>query len=39
MAEFPAEVVLSEDLDQLMERCYLAGKPLEDFFNQLIQRS
>lgn len=39
MAEFPAERVLSEDLDQLMERCYLAGKPLEDFFNQFIQRS
>lgn len=39
MAEFPASEVLSDDLDRLLERCYLAGKPLEDFFNQFIQRS
>jgi uncharacterized protein (TIGR02453 family) len=38
-AEFPAEQVLSEDLDQLMLSCYEAGKPLEQFFNQFIQRS
>src|SRR3989338_6783801 len=39
MAEFPAEKLLSDDLDRLLERCYLAGKPLEEFFNQFIQRS
>jgi uncharacterized protein (TIGR02453 family) len=38
-AEFPAEQVLSEDLDQLMLSCYEAGRPLEQFFNQFIQRS
>jgi uncharacterized protein (TIGR02453 family) len=38
-AEFPAEQVLSEDLDQLMLSCYEAGKPVEQFFNQFIQRS
>jgi uncharacterized protein (DUF2461 family) len=38
-AEFPAEQVLSEDLDQIMLACYEAGKPLEQFFNQFIQRS
>jgi hypothetical protein len=38
-AEFPAEQILSEDLDQLMLSCYEAGKPLEQFFNQFIQRS
>lgn len=39
MAEFPAEELLSDQLDVLLERCYLAGKPLESFFNQFIQRS
>lgn len=39
MAEFPAEQLLSDDLDRLLERCYLAGRPLEAFFNQFIQRS
>jgi len=38
-AEFPAEQVLSEDLDQIMLSCYEAGKPLEQFFNQFIQRA
>jgi hypothetical protein len=38
-AEFPAEQVLSENLDQLMLSCYEAGKPLEQFFNQFIKRS
>ena len=38
-AEFPAEQVLSEDLDQVMLSCYEAGKPLEQFFNQFIQRA
>jgi hypothetical protein len=39
MAEFSADEILSDKLDQLLERCFLAGKPLEDFFNQFIQRS
>jgi uncharacterized protein (TIGR02453 family) len=38
-AEFPAEQVLSEDLDQVMLSCYEAGKPIEQFFNQFIQRA
>jgi len=39
MAEFPAEETLSDNLDVLLEKCYLAGKPLETFFNKFIQRS
>jgi uncharacterized protein (TIGR02453 family) len=39
MAEFSADEIVSDKLDQLLERCFLAGKPLEDFFNQFIQRS
>lgn len=39
MAEFSPEEILSDNLDALLERCYLAGKPLESFFNQFIQRS
>jgi len=39
MTEFPAEELLSDNLDALLERCYHAGKPLELFFNQFIQRS
>lgn len=39
MAEYSADEILSDQLDRLLERCYLAGKPLEDFFNQFIQRS
>lgn len=39
MAEFPPEAILADDLDQLLEKCYLAGRPLEDFFNRFIQRS
>lgn len=38
MAEFPAETALSDDLDVLLERCYKTNKPLEDFFNQYLQR-
>jgi uncharacterized protein (TIGR02453 family) len=39
MAEYSADEIVSDKLDQLLERCFLAGKPLEDFFNQFIQRS
>lgn len=38
-AEFPAEHLLSDELDQTILRCYDAGKPLEHFFNQFIQRT
>jgi uncharacterized protein (TIGR02453 family) len=38
-AEFPAEHLLSDELDQTILRCYDAGKPLEQFFNQFIQRT
>lgn len=39
MAEYDAETILSAELDELLERCYLAGKPVEQFFNQFIQRT
>jgi len=38
-ATFPSETVLREDLDTLLLKAYHVGKPLEDFFNQLIHRS
>jgi len=38
-AEFPAETVLSNDLDQQLLHCYEVGKPLEQFFNQFIKRA
>ena len=36
--QFDAEVVLSENLDQLILDCYKAGQPVEKFFNELIKR-
>ena len=39
MAEYAPEEILSDKLDQLLEECYMAGKPLEAFFNRFIQRS
>lgn len=36
---FPSETLLREDLDTLLLKAYHVGKPLEDFFNQLIHRS
>ena len=39
LAQLPAEQLLSDDLDTRLERCYLAGKPLENFFNRFIQRA
>ena len=36
--QFDAEVVLSENLDQLIIACYKAGQPAEKFFNELIKR-
>ncbi len=38
-AEFPAETLLNEDLDKQLLKCYEVGKPLEQFFNQFIQRA
>lgn len=37
-AEFPAETVLRDDLDEIILNCFEVGKPLEQFFNSLIQR-
>ncbi len=37
-AEFPAQSVTSQDLDKIILECYEAGKPIEAFFNQYIQR-
>ena len=36
--EFPAETVLRDDLDEIILNCFEVGKPLEQFFNSLIQR-
>jgi uncharacterized protein (DUF2461 family) len=38
-AEFPATIIMDENLDQLLLECYAVGQPLESFFNQFIQRS
>lgn len=38
-AEFDAETVLSDNLDQIVLNCYEAGKPVESFFNKLIRRN
>lgn len=38
-AQFDAEDVLRDDLDQVIMMCYEAGKPVESFFSKLIQRS
>jgi uncharacterized protein (TIGR02453 family) len=38
-AQFDAEDVLRDDLDQVILMCYEAGKPVESFFSKLIQRS
>ncbi len=37
-AQFPAEEVLKEDLDQTILHCFEVGRPIEQFFNQLIKR-
>lgn len=39
MAEFDADRLLQDDVDKLLEACYLAGRPLETFFNRFIQRA
>lgn len=37
-AQFEPETVLRDDLDKLILDCFEAGRPVEDFFNQLIKR-
>ena len=36
---FEAQTILNPKLDQLLLQCYEVGRPLEQFFNQFIQRS
>ena len=36
---FEAQTILNPKLDQLLLQCYKVGRPLEQFFNQFIQRS
>lgn len=38
-AEFPPEKILSKDLDKSILACFEAGKPVEQFFNELIKRN
>ncbi len=37
-AEFPPEKILDKNLDKIILECFDAGKPMEDFFNGLINR-
>jgi len=37
--QFDPEIVLDEKLDQLILNCYEAGRPVDDFFNKLINRN
>lgn len=37
-AEFDPEMILSDNLSELIIDCYEAGKPVENFFNELINR-
>ncbi|MES2588715.1 MAG: DUF2461 domain-containing protein [Bacteroidota bacterium] len=37
-AEFPVDTILSADLDKIILDCYEAGKPMENYFNELINR-
>lgn len=39
MAEFPAELMLSDELLATITHCFEVGEPIETFFNQFIQRS
>ena len=38
-AEFDAETVLSDELDQIVLNCYEAGRPVESYFSKLIRRN
>ena len=37
-AQFDPETILREDLDKIILDCFEAGKPVENFFNELIIR-
>ena len=37
--QFEPEIILSEDLDQVILKCYKAGRPVEEYFNDLINRN
>jgi uncharacterized protein (TIGR02453 family) len=37
--QFEPEILLSEDLDQVILKCYKAGRPVEEYFNDLINRN
>lgn len=36
--QFEPEVLMSEDLDQVILKCFRVGKPIEDYFNKIIHR-
>jgi uncharacterized protein (TIGR02453 family) len=36
--QFSAATILTDELDTLIMNCHKAGKPVEDFFNELIKR-
>lgn len=37
-AQFEPEIILSEDVDKTILKCFDAGKPVERYFNELIHR-
>jgi uncharacterized protein (TIGR02453 family) len=37
--QFEPKILLSEDLDQVILKCYKAGRPVEEYFNDLINRN
>lgn len=36
--EFKPETILQENLDEIILNCYKAGRPVEEYFNELIKR-
>jgi uncharacterized protein (TIGR02453 family) len=38
-AEFPSETVLDKNLDKIILDCFEVGRPIENFFNDLIKRN
>jgi len=37
-AQFPAELILTDQLEQTILDCFEAGRPVENYFNKLIKR-
>ncbi|MBI2259918.1 MAG: DUF2461 domain-containing protein [Flavobacteriia bacterium] len=37
-AEFSAEKILDKNLDKILLECYKTGKPIEDYFNHVLNR-